>query len=170
MCGKQNGRALIAQFEDGFFQEVGIDGVEATERLVEDEDFRLVDDGGDELDFLLHTFREFLDFLVPPASDFKLVEPCFQAFLCFDFLYAFEFSQINGLLPDFHFLVKAAFFGQVADAGDVLLAKFLAVNQHLTRVGGGDLVEDADEGGLARAVRTQKAVYATLWNLDAHTV
>ena len=57
MGREQDGGTLVAQFEYRLFQEVGVDGVETAERLIEDEDFRLVDDGGDELDFLLHAFR-----------------------------------------------------------------------------------------------------------------
>ena len=53
MGGEEDGCTFVAQTEDGFLQQVGIDGIETAERLVEDENVRLVDNGGDELNLFL---------------------------------------------------------------------------------------------------------------------
>ena len=56
-----------AQLEDGVAQRVGVDRVEAGERLVEDEQLAACDDDRrDELHLLRHALRERLDLLVGP--------------------------------------------------------------------------------------------------------
>ncbi len=46
----------------------------------------------------------------------------------------------------------------------------MAVEGHGTPVGGGDVVDDADEGGLAGAVGAKKSVYLALANVHRHIV
>ena len=82
----------------------------------------------------------------------------------------FELGQVDGLLADLHFLVKAAFLGQVADVVDVFGARGVTVEAHLARVGGRDAVDDADEGRLAGSVGTEQAEDPAAGHLDAHLV
>ncbi len=53
---EDDGVALIAQVEDFLFQQLGVHGVEAREGFVEDEQRGAVEQGDDELHFLLHAF------------------------------------------------------------------------------------------------------------------
>ena len=54
--GKNNGRSFFAQFQYFFFQEFDINGVESAERFIKNQHFRFVQDGGDELHLLGHSF------------------------------------------------------------------------------------------------------------------
>ena len=53
------------------------------ERFVEDQKFRFVNDGDDELYFLLHPFGQLFQFLVPPGHDIKFFEPAYQPYASF---------------------------------------------------------------------------------------
>ena len=170
MGGEDDGVALVAQFKDFAFQQVGIDGVEAREGFVEDEEGRFVEDGDDELHLLLHTLGEFFEFLVPPGHNLKLVEPIREAFFSLGGSEPFEAGQVDGLLAHFHFLVQPTLFGQIANARHVLGRKGMAVEDDFAAVGGCDTIDDADEGGLARTVGAEQSENFSARHLDADIV
>src|SRR5262245_11351069 len=72
---KENRLPARAEVHQVLFDERRVDRVEPREDLVQDEDLRIVDDRRDELDLLLHPFREFIHFLVEPGAKLQLVEP-----------------------------------------------------------------------------------------------
>ena len=78
-----------------------------------------MDDGHDKLNLLLHAFAEFLNFLVPPARYAEFHKPVAKLLVGFFLVHAFQLSEINGLLADFHLLVKPAFFWEIADVCDI---------------------------------------------------
>jgi hypothetical protein len=54
----ENDRALLGlEFEQDFFHQFGVDGIEAGENFVEDQEVGRVHHGGDELNLLLHALR-----------------------------------------------------------------------------------------------------------------
>ena len=81
--GKDDCVSGIFEFEDFFFQQFGIHWVKSAERFVEDQKFRFVNDGDDELYFLLHPFGQLFQFLVPPGHDIKFFEPAYQPYASF---------------------------------------------------------------------------------------
>ena len=107
---------------------------------------------GDELHLLLHALGEFFEAFVPPIGNVEFLKPRLQAAFGFVGGETFELSEVDGLLADFHFLVESAFFGEVADACHIVLRERMSVEGDGAAVGGGDVVDDADEGGLAGAV------------------
>src|ERR1700722_20889304 len=52
--GEEDGAALFAKVDEGVHEKDGVDWIQAAEWLVHDDEFRLVEEGGDELDLLLH--------------------------------------------------------------------------------------------------------------------
>ena len=151
--GKDDRVSGIFQFEDFFFQQFGIYGVESAERFVEDQQLRFVDDGDDELYFLLHSFGQLFEFLVPPRHDIEFFEPAHQP--CAGFLIgeSFELRQVDGLFADFHFFIQSAFFRQVTDLVDIFRLELASVKTDKAAVGGRDAVDDTDQCGLAGSVR-----------------
>jgi len=73
--GKNDGGAALALFEDGGAEHFEIHRVQAGEWFVEDEQLRLRNHGGDELDFLRHALGERLDFVIRPLFQAHLREP-----------------------------------------------------------------------------------------------
>jgi len=53
---KNNCGTLFSQREDLLFQHLSIDGIEAAEGFIKDQQFRFMQDSHNELDLLLHTF------------------------------------------------------------------------------------------------------------------
>src|SRR5581483_980281 len=58
MGREDDGGPAFAQIQYGFAEHLGVDRVQAAERLVEDDQLRPGDDGGDELDLLRHALRQ----------------------------------------------------------------------------------------------------------------
>ena len=83
---------------------------------------------------------------------------------------AFELGEVDGLFADFHFLVESAFFGEVADVCHIVLREGMPVEGDGAAVGGGDVVDDADEGGFAGAVVTEQTEDVAALHVDAHIV
>src|SRR5579859_244432 len=73
--GEDDGGALGAQFQHDVFYQDGVDGIEAGERFVQNQERGLVNHGGDELNFLLHALGEVNQFLFCPGREFKSLQP-----------------------------------------------------------------------------------------------
>ena len=58
---EQHGRSPSGEIADQLFEDLLVDGVEAREGLVEDDELGLVRDGADHLDLLAHALRKRLD-------------------------------------------------------------------------------------------------------------
>src|SRR5690554_7520527 len=132
--GENDGASFFLQFQNFFFQQVGIDGIEAAEGLIKDEQFGFVQNGYNKLHFLLHPLRELLHFFVPPGLNFKFFEPVFEPFQCRGARHAFKTGQVEGLFAHFHFFVEAPLFGQVAYAGNVLGGQGMRSEEHTSEL------------------------------------
>src|SRR5215216_5792840 len=73
--GEQDGRAPTGLADEDLREGVDGDGVEAGERLVEDQHRRLVEQGADQLHPLLVAEREVLELVVDAVAEAELVEP-----------------------------------------------------------------------------------------------
>jgi len=124
-----------------------------------------VQHGGDELYFLGHTLGQFLHLLVPPALDTELHEPLLQFGHGLLTAESLEACQIESLLPYLHLLVQSPFLGQVADAVDIVRNDRIAVEEDDSGVGHRNLIHNADESGLARAVGAQQTEDSPFWDL-----
>ena len=163
-------RALVAQRQDFVFQQIGVDRVEARERLVEDQQLGFVQDRDDELHLLGHAFRKFLNLLVPPLLDAEPDEPLLQPHDGFAARKALETGEEDGLFADLHLLVETPFLGQIADAVDVVGSDLPVAEQHAARVGRRDAVDDADQGRLAGSVGSEQSVDRTFGDGERYVV
>src|SRR5580704_7507320 len=82
MGAEEDGLALLAQVDEGVHEEGGVDGIEAAEGFVHDDEVGFVEEGGDELDLLLHALRELFGFLGDGFGDLHLFAPDVGAFGC----------------------------------------------------------------------------------------
>jgi hypothetical protein len=107
--------ALLLEVLEEVLEEDDVDGVEAGERLVEDEDLGVVHDGAQELHLLLHALRELFRLLAEPGAEVHGVDPGAEP-LHGDVLgHALDGGEEDELVDDLHLAVEAAFLGQVAD-------------------------------------------------------
>ena len=73
--GKEDRFARVFQFDERVLQQDGVDGVEAGERLVHDDELGIVQQRRDELDLLLHALGELFGFLVGGFEDLQALAP-----------------------------------------------------------------------------------------------
>ena len=72
---EEDGLALLAEVDEGVHEERGVDGIEAAEGLVHDDEVGLVEQGGDELDLLLHALGELFGLLGDGFGDLHAFAP-----------------------------------------------------------------------------------------------
>ena len=77
--GEEDRGAARVFLEHHLAQAARADGIEPAERLVEDQQIGLVNDGGDELDFLLRAFRQILAALAFGVGEADAREAAFDA-------------------------------------------------------------------------------------------
>src|SRR5689334_345806 len=75
VCREDDGLARAFEIEDDLFQQFDVDRIESRERLVENQEIRIVNDGSDELNLLLHSFRQLHRTFVFPLGEFYTCEP-----------------------------------------------------------------------------------------------
>src|ERR1700689_4235020 len=79
VSGEEDGAALFAKVDEGVHEKDGVDRIEAAEWLVHDDELGPVEEGGDELDLLLHAFGELFGLLVDRFRDLQLFAPYMRA-------------------------------------------------------------------------------------------
>ncbi len=72
---EEDGLALLAEVDEGVHEEGGVDGIEAAEGLVHDDEVGVVEQSGDELDLLLHALGELFGLLGDGLGDLQLFAP-----------------------------------------------------------------------------------------------
>ncbi|MFM1942804.1 MAG: hypothetical protein RI897_1786 [Verrucomicrobiota bacterium] len=168
MGAEDDGGSGLAQFEDGLADGIGIDGVESAEGFIEDEEFRLVEGGGDELDFLAHAFAERFDFFIGVGEEVESFEPEVDGWVGLG--EAAEFGEELEVFAHFHAAVEAAFFGEVTDAvaaggggGGVEQLDAAAIGQE-------DIEHHPECCGFSGAVGADEAVDGALGDFQAELV
>ena len=136
---------------------VGVDGIEAAEGLVHDDEFGLVQQRGDELDLLLHALGELFGLLVDGLGDLHALAPVVGTLAAVGGVEAVKLAEEDELVEDLHLLVEAALLGQIADAVEQLAREGLAEEADGAGVGHGDADHHADGAGLAGAVGAEQA-------------
>ena len=168
---EDDGTALERQPEDLFLDQIGIDGIEAAEWFVQNDEFRFVQHGGHELQLLAHALAEVLNFFVPPALHLKFFEPGTHPFGGFFSRESFQPGQVQRLFADLHFLVQAAFFGHIPDPGDILQRiEGFSVEQDTACIGIEDPRDHAQQGRFAGTVRAQQSEDGSLADAEADVV
>src|SRR6266481_3286697 len=136
--------ALLAKVDEGVHEKRGVDGVEAAEGLVHDDEVGLVQESGDELDLLLHAFGELLGFLGDGLGDVHALAPDMGALAGGGGVEAVELAEEDELVHDLHLLVEAALFREIADAVEDVSLKRAAEEVDGAGVRHGDADHHAD--------------------------
>src|SRR6476646_23284 len=156
MRGKQDGLALLLQAQHHVLQQAGIHRIKPEEWLVHDDEIRIVQQCGDELDLLLHALGKLFHFFQQPGVDLQSLAPLHGLLFGGPGGHAVEFSQEHKLVQDLHLLVQSAFFRQVADLVQALALERLAKKVDLAGIRHGNADHHADGAGLYRSVRPQQ--------------
>lgn len=155
MRDEDNRAALLMKLFDNFHEKLAVNWVKAFCGLVEDEEFGLIHNCDAELDFLLHTLREFANFRFGAffkADAAKIIHTPF-----FGTIKVFEASKEGHNVDDGFFFVKTALLGEIANAGGVFGSEGLAVDEKLAFGGFVETEKCTNGGGFAAAVATEKA-------------
>ena len=167
---EDDGGTGIAEFEDFALDDGCIDGVEAGEWLIEDQELGIMEHGNDKLNLLRQTLGEFLDLFVPPVADLKAFEPLLEAGGGVALGEAFEASEEDGLLADLHLLVEATLLREVTDVVNILSGEGVTIECKCALVGGSDMIDDTDKSGLTCTIRAEEAIDLATRHLDAYII
>ena len=166
MRGEEDGPPLVAQLEHDVFEEVGVDGVEAAEGFVEDEQVRVVQQRADKLHFLLHPFGKLLGFLAAPVGGSEAAEPVVHFLGRLGAREAPQFGKVEQLLLHLHLLVEATFFGQIAHPLLAPRPDGFSIEPHFALVRDGDVGDHPDGGRLARPVGAEQTKDAARFGFE----
>src|ERR1700761_2387970 len=156
MCGEKNGAALRAEIDERAHEQLGVDGVEAAEGLVHDDELGLVQQCSDELNLLLHALGELFGLLVDGFGDLQALAPVARTLAGVSFAEAVKLAEEGELIEHLHLFVEAALLRQVADAVEQCAREGLAEEAHSAGVGHGHADHHADGTGLAGAVGAEQ--------------
>ena len=167
---EEDGSPLTSQLKDLPLQQIGIDGVEPAERLIEYQQRRPMQHRHDELHLLRHPLTELLHALTPPGLDVELLKPAFQLSRRLAAAHPLEAGQKNGLIAHPHLLVEAALLWEVANAAHIGSLQRTPTQQDAPRIGLKDLINQANQRGLTSPIRAKQTIDATLRHRQAHIV
>src|SRR5687767_12921399 len=145
---EQNSLASLLELEQHVLHLHGVHGIHAAERLVHNDEVGVVEQRGNELDLLLHSFGKLLDLLLGPVRKLEALAPPPCAAGGFGSGKSMHLAEEDKLLDDFHLLVEAAFLRQVSHAVEVGATEGLPEEAHAAGVGQGDPNHHADGAGL----------------------
>ncbi len=146
---EEDGLALLAEVDESVHEKSGVDGVEAAEGLVHDDEVGLMKECGDELNLLLHAFGELFGLFGDGLGDLHALAPDMSALAGGGGVEAVQLAEKDELIHDLHLLVEAAFFRQVADAVEETAVEGLAEEADGAGVGKRHADHHADAGGFA---------------------
>src|SRR4030095_12308242 len=116
MRRKDNRLSAGCQFLNYLDQGTKIDRVEPGERLVKNEDLGLSCHGGDKLDLLLITFRQFLDLVVFDVEHVQALQPMERTRPRLVMTHTFQLHEVLYDILNFLPRVESALFWQIANA------------------------------------------------------
>ena len=157
MAGEEDGRAARRLAAENLGERLDRDRVEPGERLVEDEQLRLVQQRGGELRALLVAVRELLDLRVRAIREAEPLEParCGDARRCV--VEPVQAAEVGELLADRHARVEATLLRHVAEPQPLRQPDRLPVPEHLAAVELDEPEDRAHRGRLAGTVRPEEA-------------
>src|ERR1051326_2766157 len=156
---EQDRLAVPADLENGVAEHLRVYGIEPRERLVENDEIRIVQDRGNELHLLLHSLRQIRHFAEPPVGQSEAVQP-FQRLGARDpprdtLRLGKKYKDVEHA----HLRIEPALLRQITNSrGKAAAAGDRAEELHFAGVGLVDVHDHADRRALAGAVRAQQAV------------
>jgi hypothetical protein len=153
------GLALLVQFQNHLFEQLGVERVEALKWFVEDEQLWIVHEGGDELRLLLHAPAHRLHLLVRRIGQIHPFQQRPRPRPRCAPRHALEHCQVGQAIHCLELAVQPPFLRQVADAVQSLRRQWLVKDMDATAIGPDDVHQHADGGGFAGAVGAEEAEY-----------
>jgi len=163
----EQGGARRPPLQQDVLQQPGVDRIKARKGFIQNQQVRIVHQCSHQLNFLLHAFGKLLGFFVPPGLHFQAGHPMLGRLQCLTRFQTPQPGQVKQLLPDFHFFVEPAFFGQVTNSTGMFRPQFAAVQPNAPAVRGCNPVNHSNEGRFAGSVGTQQAHDSALGDLHA---
>ena len=115
LVGREDqGLALVTKLEERLPEDRDVDGIEAGERLVHQQDLRIVEDRGDELDLLLVALRQLVGAPVGKVLDAEPVQPVARLAARPVRCHAVQRGEVRELIEHAHPRIEAALLGEVA--------------------------------------------------------
>src|SRR5437667_1005579 len=147
------------QVEHGVLHDLRVHRIQSRERLVQNQEIRVVEHGRDELHLLLHALRQLIDPAQAPLTETESLEPCLGLLACPPPVEAFHLAQKHEHVEHPHLPVQAALLREIADPLRVSApAVRLPEDRRRGAVGLQDIHDHADRRGLPGAVRPEQAV------------
>ena len=158
VCGEDHGGAGLSHLKDRLPQDLHVDRVQPAEGFVQDQQLRLRDDGGDELNLLRHAFRQSVNPLVSPAGRIEPVQPIVDGLTTS--VAALQAGVVVQQTADVHAAVEPAFLRQITDPIIGRLSRPLSQHGYGAGIGLKNAKDHPQGRCLARSVRTNKAINA----------
>jgi hypothetical protein len=162
--------APVPQLEEGGLEEGDVDRVKADERFVHQQDVRIVEHGGDELDFLLITLGEAFGLSMGVLHDPKPGQPVEGDVPRFTAAHAIQGAVEDELVEDRHAHVQAPFLGHVAPRSARPLRRVTAIPGRFASIGPQEAEDDPHRCRLTSAVGSEKAEDAGRPDREGHAV
>ncbi len=170
MAGEEHGHPGGGPLGEYLAHDINAGRVQAGERLVEHEQLGFVDQSRCQLDALLVTERECLDFRLALVGQAQPLAPLERARPGLRGSQAVQPGQVLKLLEHPHGRVEPAFFRHVADPAACFLADGLAVPAHLASIDGRHPDDGPHRSGLARSVGAEESEHLTGRNSEAQPI
>ncbi len=167
---EQNARAALVLGDHLLAQHPHADRIEPAERLVQNQQVRLVNDRGEELDLLAHALRQLLAALVRDAFELDALQTPPYTLGQASIRHAVEASDVLQIGADLHLAVHAALLGQISDAVLRVEGRRPAEHLELAGIGEQDGHDHSDRRRLAGAVGSDEAVQGTSRHLEVQAV
>src|SRR6266699_13455 len=156
---EQDGLPATAHVEHRVLHHLSVHRIEPRERLVENQEVRVVEHGRNELHLLLHPLRQLVDPAQAPGGEAESLEPFRRPLACPPPVDALHLPEKHEHVEHPHLTVQAALLREVADPLRVSSpAAGLAEYPQGAAVRLQDVHDHADRRGLPGAVRPEQAV------------
>ncbi len=171
LVGREDqGLALVAQLEERLAQQRDVDGIETRERLVHQQDLRVVQDRRDQLDLLLVALRQLLGAARAELGHPEPGQPVERLAASTLRGEAVERREVGELIDDDHPRIEAALLGKVAPRRARQDAAVGSLPRHRPAIGLEDAEDDPHRRGLARAVRSEEAEHLAAGDFEGESV
>ncbi len=159
---EEDGATAGSEIPDNFLKDLLIDGIEAGEGFVENHEFGVVGDAGEDLDLLAHALGEGFGAGIGEVLEAVTFEEFMGPMAGGGLGQALEGGEVGDDGPGLHLFVEALFLGEIADPMPDLERGGRA--EDLDGAGGGpeDVEDHPERGGLAGTIGSEKAIDATV--------
>ncbi len=169
MCRENDRLSLFLHLQHDILQEFGVHRIQTAERLIQDDQLRLMDDRHDELQLLLHSSGKLLDLFGLPLRQVELFQPVINFPPCSTASQTLQFCQEQEELSDFHLGVKPPVLGKVSHFFLDSFVHFMFEDLDRAFIRNDDVHHHPDGRRFSRTVGSQEAVDRPLRNPERET-